>query len=117
VCTAIYCTFTGHGIVLKGMVWYYRSGDANGLTTEHTAPAYCEKPREGSIIPDIAAAYIHINDWAFLNSHGYVNISGSKEREAQYRYTCLFYLRKRGENTCNYRQISKKDQQKVNTHI
>jgi hypothetical protein len=36
VCTAIYCTFTGHGIVLKGMVWYYRSGDANGLTTEHT---------------------------------------------------------------------------------
>jgi hypothetical protein len=38
VCTAIYCTFTGYGIVLKGMVWYYRSGDANGLTTEHTAP-------------------------------------------------------------------------------
>jgi hypothetical protein len=36
VCTAIYYTFTGHGIVLKGMVWYYRSGDANGLTTEHT---------------------------------------------------------------------------------
>jgi hypothetical protein len=36
VCTAIYCTFTGHGIVLKGMVWYYRSSDANGLTTEHT---------------------------------------------------------------------------------
>ena len=35
-CAAIYCTFTGHGIVLKGMVWYYRSGDANGLTTEHT---------------------------------------------------------------------------------
>jgi hypothetical protein len=25
-------------------------------------PAYREKPREGSIIPDIAAAYIHIND-------------------------------------------------------
>jgi hypothetical protein len=25
-------------------------------------PAYREKPRKGSIIPDIAAAYIHIND-------------------------------------------------------
>jgi hypothetical protein len=25
-------------------------------------PAHREKPREGSIIPDIAAAYIHIND-------------------------------------------------------
>jgi hypothetical protein len=47
-------------------------------------PAYYEKPRKDSIIPDIAAAYIHINDWAFLNSHGYVNISGSEEREARY---------------------------------
>ena len=33
---AIYCTFTGHGIVLKGTVQYYRSGDANGFITEHT---------------------------------------------------------------------------------
>jgi hypothetical protein len=44
VCTAIYCTFTGHGIVLKGMVWYYRSGDANGLTTEHTAHIFHNDP-------------------------------------------------------------------------
>ena len=34
--TAIYCTFTGHGIVLKGVVQYYRSGDANGLTIANT---------------------------------------------------------------------------------
>ena len=72
-------------------------------------PAYREKPREGSIIPDIAAAYIHINDWAFLNSYGYVNISGSKEKEAWYRYTCLFHSRKQGKDTCDYRQISEKD--------
>jgi hypothetical protein len=61
--------------------------------------AYREKPCEGGIIPDIAAAYIYINDWAFLNSHGYVNISGSKEREARYQYACLFHSRKQGEDT------------------
>jgi hypothetical protein len=77
-------------------------------------PAHREKPRKGSIIPDIAAAYIYINDWAFLNSHGYVNISGSKRREAQYRYACLFYSRKQGKNTRDYRQISEKDRQRVN---
>ena len=33
---AIYCTFTGHGIVLKGTVQYYCSGDANGLTIGNT---------------------------------------------------------------------------------
>jgi hypothetical protein len=45
-------------------------------------PAYREKPCKGSIISDIAAAYIYINDWAFLNSYGYVNISGFERREA-----------------------------------
>jgi hypothetical protein len=35
--TAIYYTFTGHGIVLKGVVWYYCSGDANRLTIGNTA--------------------------------------------------------------------------------
>jgi hypothetical protein len=71
--------------------------------------AYREKPREGSIIPDIAVAYIYINDWAFLNGHGYVNISGSEGREARYRYACLFYLRKQGKDTRDYGQISEKD--------
>ena len=35
----IYHTFTGHGIVLKDVVWYYCSGDANGLTIGNTARA------------------------------------------------------------------------------
>jgi hypothetical protein len=77
-------------------------------------PAHRKKPREGRIIPDIAAAYIYINDWAFLNGHSYVNISGSEEREARYQYACLFHSRKQEEDTRDYRQISEKDRQRVN---
>jgi hypothetical protein len=65
VCTAIYCTFTGHGIVLKGMVWYYRSGDANRLTTEHTGVGVTKKAK--------VKAY-HIMLRGFARDHYYTNL-------------------------------------------
>ncbi|RFU25262.1 hypothetical protein B7463_g11084, partial [Scytalidium lignicola] len=46
-------------------------------------PAHREMPEGVVSSPDVA--FIHINDWAFLNGHAYFKVSGSL-KEGRYRY-------------------------------
>ena len=55
-----------------------------------------EVPHEG-IVSDPDTAFIHINDWAFLNGHAYVKLSGSANSR-RCRYGCIFHSRKEGQN-------------------
>ena len=61
-------------------------------------------------------AFIHINDWAFLNGHAYVKISGSM-REGRFRFGCIFHSRKEGQRTRNYRRLNEKDRQRVKSYV
>ena len=76
--------------------------------------AHREVPEGVVSSPD--TAFVHINDWAFLNGHAYVKLSGSA-KEGRYRYSCIFHSRKEGERTRNTRNIKKKDQKRVNSYI
>jgi hypothetical protein len=55
--------------------------------------AHHEVPNGVVSNPD--SAFIHINDWAFLNGYAYVKLSGSM-KEGRYRYSCIFHSRKKG---------------------
>ena len=61
-------------------------------------------------------AYIHINDWAFLNGHIYVRISGSM-KEGRYRFGCIFHSRKEGQRTQNTRKLDEKDRKRANSYV
>jgi hypothetical protein len=62
--------------------------------------AHYEQP--DGVVSSPETAFIHINDWAFLNGFAYVNIAGS-EKEGRYRYSCIFHTRAVGQRTRNYR--------------
>jgi hypothetical protein len=68
------------------------------------------------VISSPDSAFVYINDWAFLNGHAYVELSGSA-KEGRYRYSCIFHLRKEGERTRNTRNIKEKDRKRVNLYI
>jgi hypothetical protein len=76
--------------------------------------AHHEVPKGVVSSPD--SAFIHINDWAFLNGHAYVKISGSM-KEGRYRFGCIFHSRKKGQRTQNTRKIDKKDRRRVNSYV
>lgn len=76
--------------------------------------AHHEVPEGVVSNPD--SAFIHINDWAFLNGHAYVKLSGSM-KEGRYRYSCIFHSRKEGERTRNTRKIDEKDRKRVNSYV
>lgn len=68
------------------------------------------------VVSNPDSAFIHINDWAFLNGYAYVNTAASK-KEGRYRYSCIFHSRKEGQRTRNYRKIDEKDRQRVNSYV
>jgi hypothetical protein len=67
-------------------------------------------------VSNLDTAFIHINDWAFLNGFAYVKLSGS-EKEGRYRYGCIFHSRAAGQRTRNYRKIHEKDRKRVNSYV
>lgn len=75
-----------------------------------------DMPEDGSIIATLESAILHLNDWAFLQGHGYVTASGSA-KERRWRYNCVFYSRAQGQVTKNGRKIEEQDRIRVNTHI
>jgi hypothetical protein len=72
-------------------------------------------PQHDSIISDPAAAYLYINDWAFLHSYAYVCTTASIKK-ACYQYSCEFHLRKKEETTQDSRKIPEKEQKRINTY-
>ena len=78
-------------------------------------PNHCEMPPNNNIVALLDTAVLHINDWSFLNGYTYVNVAGS-EKEQRWRYSCIFYSRKEGEETRNNRKIDEIDRQRVNIH-
>lgn len=77
--------------------------------------AHHEMPRNG-IVSNPESAFIHINDWAFLNGHAYVKLSGSA-KSGRWRYGCIFHSRKEGLRTQNTRKIEEKDRKRVNSYV
>src|SRR5258705_6177715 len=76
--------------------------------------AHREVPEGVVSSPD--TAFIHINDWAFLNGYAYVKISGSA-KEGRYRFGCIFHSRKEGQTTQNTRDLDQKEQLTVNSYV
>ena len=76
--------------------------------------AHREVPEGVVSSPD--TAFIHINDWAFLNGYAYVKISGSA-KEGRYRFGCIFHSRKEGQRTQNTRKTDEKDRKSVNSYV
>jgi hypothetical protein len=74
-----------------------------------------EGPQEG-IVSDPDTAFIHINDWAFLNSHAYVKLSRTVNT-GRCRYGCIFHSRKEGQRTQNTCKIEEKDWRRVNSYV
>jgi hypothetical protein len=75
-----------------------------------------EAPPNDSIVSHPDTAFIHINDWAFLNGYAYVVLSGSANLR-RIRYSCIFHSRKEGERTRNTRDIDESDRQRVETNV
>jgi hypothetical protein len=76
--------------------------------------AHYERP-EG-VVSSPATAFIHINDWAFLNGFAYIK-TASSEKEGRYRYSCIFHSRTAGQRTRNYRQLDEKDRKRANSFV
>lgn len=73
-----------------------------------------EMPTDGEIYSSIDSAILHLNDWAFLNSYGYVNVSGSA-KERRWRFSCVFHSRAPGKPTKDGRKIPEDERKRVNT--
>jgi hypothetical protein len=54
--------------------------------------AHHQVPNGVVLNPD--SAFVHISDWAFLNGHAYVKLSGSI-KEGRYQYSYVFHSRKK----------------------
>ena len=76
--------------------------------------AHYERPEGVVSSPD--TAFIHINDWAFLNSYAYVKLSGTVNT-GRCRYGCIFHSRKEGQRTQNTRKIEEKDRRRANSYV
>jgi hypothetical protein len=77
--------------------------------------AHHKMPEHDSIISDPAAAYLYINDWAFLHGYAYMCTTASIKK-ARYRYSCEFYSRKKRETTQDGYKIPEKELKRINTH-
>ena len=74
------------------------------------------EPIHGGIVSHPDTAFIHVNDWAFLNGHAYVRVSGSAKAR-RVRYSCIFHSRKDGERTQNTRKLDEDDRLRVGTKV
>ena len=79
-------------------------------------PDHRRVPEQGGIVSHPDTAFIHINDWAFLNGHAYVRVSGSAKAR-RVRYSCIFHSRKEGERTQNTRKLDEDDRLRVGTKV
>ena len=77
--------------------------------------SYREVPKEGPV-SDPDTAFIHINDWAFLNSYIYVKLSGTMNT-GRCKYGCIFHSRKEGQRTQNTYKIEEKDRRRANSYV
>jgi hypothetical protein len=78
-------------------------------------PDYYYALISGNVVASPKSAFVHIQDWAFLNGFAYVVELGSSAGR-RVRYECIFHLRKSKE-TRNTRDIVKGDRRRVETHV
>jgi hypothetical protein len=78
-------------------------------------PDHHYAPISGSVVASPESAFVHIQDWAFLNGFAYVVESGSSAGR-RVRYECIFHSRKSKE-TRNTRDIVEGDRRRVETHV
>jgi hypothetical protein len=78
-------------------------------------PDHHYAPISGSVVASPESAFVHIQDWAFLNGFAYVVESGLSAGR-RVRYECIFHSRKSKE-TRNTRDIVKGDRRRVKTHM